>query len=171
MVRQNSCNTMFPRDIIIIIFFFNLRTAAFKAHCEIWVRRSNFCHQASPRVSPRPKNPTASARCEPANLGTKCQHATSRPPKPLIQTYTFLTIVLLRFCQLYLSWLLPLSQTHNTTTRPFGNQLLPLPLSQTHNTTTRPFGNQLLPLPGEVTLTTKQMSSAVSVASLEGVDR
>ena len=26
------------------------------------------------------KNPTASAGFEPANLGTKCQHATSRPP-------------------------------------------------------------------------------------------
>ena len=37
------------------------------------------------------KNPTASARFEPANLGTKGQHATSRPPKPLYvqdgQTY------------------------------------------------------------------------------------
>jgi hypothetical protein len=31
----------------------------------------------------RPKNPTASAVFEPANLGTKGQHATSRPPKPL----------------------------------------------------------------------------------------
>jgi hypothetical protein len=31
----------------------------------------------------RPKNPTASAGCEPANLGTKGQHATSRPLKPL----------------------------------------------------------------------------------------
>jgi hypothetical protein len=30
----------------------------------------------------RPKNPTASAWFEPANLGTKGQHATSRPPKP-----------------------------------------------------------------------------------------
>ena len=29
------------------------------------------------------KNPTASAWFEPANLGTKGQHATSRPPKPL----------------------------------------------------------------------------------------
>ena len=29
------------------------------------------------------KNPTASAGFEPANLGTKDQHATSRPPKPL----------------------------------------------------------------------------------------
>jgi hypothetical protein len=32
----------------------------------------------------RPKNPTASAGFEPANLGTKGQHATSRPPKPLL---------------------------------------------------------------------------------------
>ena len=31
------------------------------------------------------KNPTVSAGFEPANLGTKCQHANSRPPKPLIQ--------------------------------------------------------------------------------------
>jgi len=31
----------------------------------------------------RPKNPTASGGCEPANLGTKGQHATSRPLKPL----------------------------------------------------------------------------------------
>jgi hypothetical protein len=30
-----------------------------------------------------PKNPTAMAGFEPANLGTKGQHATSRPPKPL----------------------------------------------------------------------------------------
>jgi len=29
----------------------------------------------------RPKNPTASAGFEPANLGTKSQHATPRPPK------------------------------------------------------------------------------------------
>jgi hypothetical protein len=29
------------------------------------------------------KNPTASVGFEPANLGTKGQHATSRPPKPL----------------------------------------------------------------------------------------
>jgi len=31
----------------------------------------------------RSKNPTASARCDFANLGTKGQHATFRPPKPL----------------------------------------------------------------------------------------
>ena len=30
-----------------------------------------------------PKNPTASAGFEPANLGTKGQNATPRPPKPL----------------------------------------------------------------------------------------
>ena len=32
----------------------------------------------------RPENPTALAGFEPANLGTKGQHATSRPPKPLM---------------------------------------------------------------------------------------
>ena len=31
------------------------------------------------------KNPTASAGFEPANLGTKGPHTTSRPPKPLQQ--------------------------------------------------------------------------------------
>jgi hypothetical protein len=123
------------------IIILNYTLQPFKAYCAILVRRSNFLHQASPRVSPRestqrrkvelwarnvrqfclnadfhvtfrnllhavklrhgtdgftsppkegvlriffrPKNPTASAGCEPANLGTKGQHATSRPPKPL----------------------------------------------------------------------------------------
>jgi hypothetical protein len=32
----------------------------------------------------RPRNPTAFAGFEPSNLGTKGQHATSRPPKALI---------------------------------------------------------------------------------------
>jgi hypothetical protein len=35
------------------IIIFQLSTAAFKAYSAIWVRRSNFRHQASPRVSPR----------------------------------------------------------------------------------------------------------------------
>jgi hypothetical protein len=118
------------------MFIFNYALQPFKAYCAIWVRHSNFHHQASPRVSPRdstqrwkvelwarnvrefclnvdlhvtfrdllhalklrhgtdgftsppkegmlrflrPKNPTASAGCEPANLGAKGQHATSRP--------------------------------------------------------------------------------------------
>jgi hypothetical protein len=42
-----------PQTIIIIIIIFNLRTAAFKAYCAIWVRCSNFRHQASPHLSPR----------------------------------------------------------------------------------------------------------------------
>jgi len=33
--------------------YFELRTAVFKTYCAISVRRSNFRHQASPRVSPR----------------------------------------------------------------------------------------------------------------------
>jgi hypothetical protein len=36
-------------DYYIIIF--NLRTAAFKAYCAIWVRRSNFHYQVSPHVT------------------------------------------------------------------------------------------------------------------------
>jgi heme/copper-type cytochrome/quinol oxidase subunit 2 len=39
--------------IIIIIIIIQLLTAVFKAYCAIWVRRSNFRHQASPRVPPR----------------------------------------------------------------------------------------------------------------------
>jgi hypothetical protein len=36
------------------------------------------------------KNPTALARFEPANLGTRGQHASSRPPKPLIPMFTLI---------------------------------------------------------------------------------
>ena len=35
------------------MFIFNYALQPFKAYCAIWVRRSNFLHQASPRVSPR----------------------------------------------------------------------------------------------------------------------
>ena len=38
------------------------------------------------RIFFRPKNPKASAGFEPANLGTKGQHATARPPKPPIKS-------------------------------------------------------------------------------------
>ena len=33
------------------------------------------------------ENPAASAGFEPANLGTKGQHATPRPPKPILMNY------------------------------------------------------------------------------------
>ena len=36
------------------------------------------------------KNPTASVGFEPANLGTKGQYATSRPPKPHTAAYLFI---------------------------------------------------------------------------------
>jgi hypothetical protein len=35
------------------MFIFNYALQPFKAYFTIWVRRSNFCHQATPRVSPR----------------------------------------------------------------------------------------------------------------------
>ena len=34
------------------MFIFNYALQPFMAYCAIWVRRSNFGHQASPRVSP-----------------------------------------------------------------------------------------------------------------------
>jgi hypothetical protein len=46
-------HNMFHRLILRYFIYFQLRIAAFKAYCAIWVRRSNFRHQASPRVSPR----------------------------------------------------------------------------------------------------------------------
>jgi hypothetical protein len=44
-----SCQTIY----LWVYVYFQLRTAAFlKAYCAIWVRRYNFLHQASLRVSP-----------------------------------------------------------------------------------------------------------------------
>ena len=43
------------------------------------------------------KNPTASAGFEPANLGTKGQYATSRPPKPIVDILKFLSMFFFKF--------------------------------------------------------------------------
>ena len=40
-----------------------------------------------------PKNTKVSAGCEPANLGTKGQQATYRPPKPLSQEIVFCEVI------------------------------------------------------------------------------
>ena len=37
-----------PFKAVFTVYIFNLHTAAFKAYCAIWVRSSNFRHQASP---------------------------------------------------------------------------------------------------------------------------
>ena len=50
------------------IIIFNLRTAAFKAYYAIWVRRSNFRHQASPRRVTTREHPAA----EGGTVGEKC---------------------------------------------------------------------------------------------------
>ena len=47
------------------------------------------------------KNPTASAGFEPTNLGTKGQHATSRPPKPLFFWLT--EVVFIKW--MHITWL------------------------------------------------------------------
>jgi hypothetical protein len=59
----------FRNNVLTLIFIiFNLRTAAFKAYCAVWVRRSNFGHQASPRVSPR----ESTQRRKVGTVGEKC---------------------------------------------------------------------------------------------------
>ena len=45
----------------------------------------------------RPKSSTASSGFEPANLGTKSQHATSRPPKPIKRIYNIIYILIYNF--------------------------------------------------------------------------
>ena len=65
LCEQSAVSELYGRWHIIIIF--NLRTAAFKAYCAIWVRRSNLCHQASPRVTTQ-EHPAA----EGGTVGDKC---------------------------------------------------------------------------------------------------
>ena len=54
----------------------------------------------------RPKNPTASAGFEPANLGIKGQHATPRPPKPLWIRYIINIEVQLLVIYIFWIWLM-----------------------------------------------------------------
>jgi hypothetical protein len=56
--RRQQCAlkmTLFLSDRIVqtYLFIFNYALQSFKSYCAIWVRRSNFRHQASPRMSPR----------------------------------------------------------------------------------------------------------------------
>ena len=53
-----------------------------------WDKRLYFPSEGVLRIFFALKNPTTSAGFEPANLGTKGQHATSRPPRPLPQRRT-----------------------------------------------------------------------------------
>jgi hypothetical protein len=73
MFRQIPSRIRLPRNSRDLLHAANLRRLYFPSEG----RRAEdfFAH----------KNPTASARFEPANLGTKGQHATSRPPKPLFK--------------------------------------------------------------------------------------
>jgi len=56
-----------------------------------------------------PKNPTASAGFEPANLGTKGQHATPRPSKPIINHPSDKIILVLIYKYTQFSCLPPIS--------------------------------------------------------------
>jgi hypothetical protein len=73
-------------------FLFNLRTAAFKAYFEIWVRRSNFRHQASPRVSPHESTQRRKVELWARNFREFCLNAefsTCRKAKTLDRRFYF----------------------------------------------------------------------------------
>jgi hypothetical protein len=46
----------------VVMFIFSYALQPFKAYCAIWVRRSNFRHQASPRESTQPRKVELYAR-------------------------------------------------------------------------------------------------------------
>ena len=58
-----------------VLFIFNLRTAASRLFCAIWVRRSNFRHQASPRLSPRESTQRRKVELWARNVRTFCLNA------------------------------------------------------------------------------------------------
>ena len=72
-VLMRSINYLTSRDSSIsvatdlAVVVYTTTHCSLKAYCAILVRRSNFCHQASPRVSPR-ESPAA----EGETLGEKC---------------------------------------------------------------------------------------------------
>jgi hypothetical protein len=77
--RQISSRIRLPRNSRNLLHAANLRhgTDGFTSPLKEGVLRIFFTL----------KNPKASAGFEPANLGTKGQHATSRPPKPITYIY------------------------------------------------------------------------------------
>jgi hypothetical protein len=56
------------------MFILNYTLQPFKAYCAIWVRRSNFRHQASPHMSPRESTQRRKVR----NVRVFCLNADSR---------------------------------------------------------------------------------------------
>ena len=61
--------------ILCYLIIFKLRTAAFKAYCAIWFRRSNFRHQASPRVLPRESTQRRKVKLWARNVREFCLNA------------------------------------------------------------------------------------------------
>ena len=60
---------------ITLFFIFNYALQPFKAYCAISVRRSNFRHQASPRVSPRESTQRRKVKLWARNVREVCLNA------------------------------------------------------------------------------------------------
>jgi hypothetical protein len=50
---NDELNELIRHKNVILLLLFSTMACSLKAYCAILVRRSNFLHQASPRVSPR----------------------------------------------------------------------------------------------------------------------
>jgi len=85
-IRNAVCDTAHPVTYMGYqrITIFNSRTAAFKAYCAIWVRRSNFHHQSSPRVTTR-QHPAA----EGGTMGEKCPRILPKMPNSTLHLGIF----------------------------------------------------------------------------------
>jgi hypothetical protein len=59
------------------------------------------------------KNLTASAGFEPANLGTKGQHTFSKPPKPFLVRYYFLSRIFMKTKYIFLIFEMYIKQIFN----------------------------------------------------------
>jgi hypothetical protein len=57
------------------MFIFNYAQQPFKSYCATWVRRSNFRHQVSPRVSPRENTQRRKVELWARNVGEFCLNA------------------------------------------------------------------------------------------------
>ena len=57
------------------MFIFNYALQPFKAYCAIWVRRYNFRHQASPRVSPPESTQWRKVKLWARNVHEFCRNA------------------------------------------------------------------------------------------------
>ena len=77
--RLMPLDALQPKDYLEMAGNFDRKLRLPRIHFRVLLHAANMRHGTNGKL----KNPTALTGFEPANLGTKGQHATSRPPMPL----------------------------------------------------------------------------------------